>query len=435
MTTIVVVLTLVVLHFDRHATVHQKLFGAQADVLSRLHIDEEGSIAHLDFDALGYLFKGSGPVAVYVRVLDSQGKVLQASPNIVRSFEPIIPDSGEMQEAEIDFEGATYRLMYSPVVVNGSPIGWIETWAMSWTGASTISVQWIAVLLGVVLILSLVGGYVITRRALNPIAELVNASEQISADNLSARLPITSTANDEVSRLTRAINSMLERLENGFEREKNLTADAAHEMMNPISIIATEAQVSLRKPRSDNESRQSMEVIVATCNRLSSMLTSMLTVSSNPQMQRSNDNSDITQMVDTWKRQALAQDKLFSVNMDNFKPVDLSADGQTIVHVLVDNALKYTRRGDTVTLSFESVGDQIHIRVQDTGIGISEDDGPRIFDRFFRSSRSDVMNLPGHGLGLSIAKTAAERLGGTIEWAEGADEETSFKVTIPKNTS
>ena len=272
------------------------------------------------------------------------------------------------------------------------------------------------------------GGYWISRRALAPVDRIATTARAITARDLGRRLDVPATG-DELQRLTETLNAMLGRLEAAFRETTRFTADASHELRSPISLIRTSAELALRRDRSVEEYRDALGGILRESERTSVLVQDLLTLT------RADAGVDVLQRQPLDLRAALEdlRGSLSTIcaqaNVDiqidlPDQPVPTSGDSAALgrlVRILVDNAVKYTPTPGRVTLSLRPAPDGAVVEVADTGIGISADDLPNVFDRFYRADKARSRDSGGAGLGLSIAKWIAEQHGGriTIESAPG----------------
>lgn len=265
------------------------------------------------------------------------------------------------------------------------------------------------------LVVSALCGYLLSRRALRPVDRLTAGVRSISIGNLAGRLPVNPTG-DELQRLAETCNDMLARLESAVNRINRFTADASHELRNPISFIRILAEDALRDPTLSDEARAGFEEILAETLESSRLLEDML-ILARADAARSEVELrplDLTEVVRDVceKARPLAERKSQSltVRVANGYPIDAMGERSILarlVWTLLDNAIKYTPTGGSVTVSLEATNGQARLRVSDTGIGIPGEFVPRIFDRFYRVDPSRGQ-AEGAGLGLSIAKWIAD---------------------------
>jgi len=286
--------------------------------------------------------------------------------------------------------------------------------------------------------LSALGGYVLSRRALKPVDQIAAATRSISVSNLSGRLPIPETR-DELQRLSETCNEMLARLESAVNEIKRFTADASHELRNPVSFVRTTAELALRNPQMDAASRRAFEEIVAECGKASRLLKDMLTLA------RADAGSsrlafepvDLVEVVKAGCQKARlladAHGHTLTISVEDGCQATVWGDYSglhRLLWILLDNAVKYTRAPGAIKVGLAAAREQVAVTVEDNGIGISEADLPFIFGRFYRAdpSRSQV---EGSGLGLAIAKWIAD-VHHAILSAESAEERGSvFRIVFP----
>jgi heavy metal sensor kinase len=290
----------------------------------------------------------------------------------------------------------------------------------------------------VLLAVACAGGYWISGRALRPVDRITSTARALTAQNLSDRIPITESG-DELHRLTTTLNGMLDRLEDAFRRIAQFTADASHELRTPVAFIRTTAEVLLRRSRSDEEWRDGVRGIQTESARMTELLDDLLTVA------RADAGAetrvlvpiDLNGLVAAACRTAtaLAQVKGLTCVVPGIGPtVQVHGDVlllQRLFVILLDNAVKYTPAGGQIVVAIETTIDAAIVVVRDTGVGISEEDAPRIFDRFYRSDRTRSRESGGSGLGLAIARWIADLHRGSIVVQSRLGAGSEFRVTLP----
>jgi heavy metal sensor kinase len=288
------------------------------------------------------------------------------------------------------------------------------------------------------LFVSCAGGYWISRRALQPVDRIIAKARSISIGNLSERLPVTETG-DELQRVAETCNAMLGRLESAVGQIRRFTADASHELRGPLSFTRTVAEVALRNPRIDPDSRRAFQDIVDEAAKAALLLEEMLTLARSDagpvdlQMQPT-DLGVVIEQVCEMARPIADQSGLTLelVNRTNAgaKVLGDFASLRRLLWILVDNALKYTPAPGKIEVSLATVAEGTTLSVRDNGIGISATDLPRIFDRFYRADPSRGM-VEGNGLGLAIAKWIAETHQAELLVASQESAGTIFWLTFP----
>jgi len=284
----------------------------------------------------------------------------------------------------------------------------------------------------IVLILCVGGGYLLAGRALRPIESVTEELDAIGPTNLSSRLTVPPVA-DEVARLTQEINSLLERLERASATERRFASDAAHELRTPLSVLRTGLEVALARDRSPDENRAALGAAHREALSLCRIADELLMLSRlNGEVmvdrQRLNLRALLSEIAATVG--PLAQAREIKLTID--APEDIFVYGNTghlrrLIVNLLDNALKFTPVGGSIDVGLKSDANRAILRVADTGEGIHPAELPHIFDRFFRGAGSPG---EGSGLGLSLCREIARAHGGEIAAANLPSGGSAFVVTL-----
>jgi two-component system, OmpR family, heavy metal sensor histidine kinase CusS len=263
--------------------------------------------------------------------------------------------------------------------------------------------------------LAALGGYFLSRRAMRPVDRMTKAALGIGIGNLSSRLPIP-LARDEIWSLAVAWNQLLDRLEEAVARLSKFSADASHDLRTSITVILATAQVSLDRPRSEEDYRSDLERIVSECRIASTLLDAQLSLarSGNFVHEVAFQRINVTELVITGCRRVEDLAESSGIILDWRLPADdLFVEGdelllQRLLGILLDNAIKYTSEQGEILVEVCGTQSEVLLTVRDTGIGMSEDVRRHIFDRFYQADLRERKNLAGNGLGLAIAKWIAE---------------------------
>ncbi len=309
----------------------------------------------------------------------------------------------------------------------------------------------------VALLLAAAGGYGLARTSLAPVTTMSLKARQIGAETLTERITVENDR-DELGFLATTLNELLERLQRAFESQRSFMADASHEMRTPMAIIQGEADVALSRPdRSTDEYRESIAIIQASARKLTRIVESLFLLARSdagryPIMKTrfylDEMLADCVRAMRSVAAQREVQLSLFGSGKDlpRAEPArtedPLIVADEALLHRmvlnLIDNALKFTPPGGSVTVTLETAGSTYVIRVADTGIGIPEDDRERVFDRFYRvertrPSRGSTSSVStGAGLGLPIARWIAEIHGGSLRMESSGEAGTRFVIRLPR---
>jgi heavy metal sensor kinase len=341
-------------------------------------------------------------------------------------------------------DGTPIRLYTVPFVIEPHFEGVVQV-AESYRHVQEVQNQLIF-LLGVgiplTLLASSAGGWFLAASALAPIDRITRTARQISASDLHQRIELE-RADDEVGRLADTFDQMLARLEEAFEQQRRFIADASHEMKTPLTILKGDVEVALTRPRSPEYYRETLEMVNSTTDRLIALVQELLLLA------RADSRHDILHLDTVNLAQLLtdevarllpkAIDKNIELHLDAPEMLRLEADAaklQRLFMNLIDNALKYSNPGDSVTVTAQVVEGQARVTVADTGPGIAAEHLPHLFERFYRvdKARSHAESTgtgSGAGLGLSIAQWLAQTHHGRVEVASRPGQGTVFTVWLP----
>ncbi len=262
----------------------------------------------------------------------------------------------------------------------------------------------------VLLLLAALGGYWLAGRVLSPVDSITRTAQNISASSLAERLPLSGNG-DELDRLSGTLNAMLERLGESFERIQKFSADASHELRTPVAIMRTTAELALSKPRTDEQYQQALSCVLRESERVSRLIDDLLTLA------RAESSAEVlgdeavelqSLLADaSADMQLIAEARQIAIVRDCHATCWVEGDAaalRRLVVIILDNAVKFTNSGGTVSIKLDAGT----ISISDTGQGIQAEDLPRIFDRFYRPGQHRSRGSGGVGLGLAIAKHVVE---------------------------
>ncbi len=280
-------------------------------------------------------------------------------------------------------------------------------------------------------------GWFMAKRAVSGVEAVTRTARKISGGSLAERVPVKATG-DEIDQLATTFNAMLDRMQTLLTEIKEMTDNIAHDLRSPIARIRGLAEVTLTTGKSVGEYENMAGSTVEECDRLLDMINTMLLISKTEAgvEKPCRDELDIAALVHKACElfQPIAEDKGVKLSCQGIEKCALFGDARMLQRMLsnvIDNAVKYTPRGGQVGISIsESEKQKIVVSVNDTGIGISEADLPRIFERFYRCDQS--RSQPGTGLGLSLARAIARAHGGDIAVTSTVNQGSTFTITLAK---
>ncbi|MDP9343415.1 MAG: ATP-binding protein [Actinomycetota bacterium] len=380
------------------------------------------------------------------QILSARGEVLQSSSYDTVAERPMISSpalthlvKGSLvrQTLVLRPDGESFRVLALPLP--GPRHGEVLVVATSLEDANR-SLHRLLVLLLVagpaVLAAAWAGGWWLARKALLPVAKMTKEAAEIGIDRLDERVAVPSPS-DELQRLATTLNAMLDRLERGVAEKRRFVANASHELRTPLAVMASEIDVSLRSDQLSPEARGVLESAREEVERMSRMVANLLTLA----------------RIDEGKLELLRSSvdlhDVAATVADNMRPladakrirIDVEGDGasvwadrdrlEQVVANLVENAIKYSGRGEAVTVSVWCRAGEAGLTVADTGSGIPPDVLPHVFDRFFRVDSARSRREGGSGLGLAICKEIMEAHSGCMSAQSELKRGSSFSLALP----
>ena len=295
----------------------------------------------------------------------------------------------------------------------------------------------------IIILLSSVCTYFLTKKTLTPLQKLTNEVSQIQAQNLSTQLAVPNSK-DEIAQLTSSFNEMLARLDNAFSTQKQFSANAAHELRTPLAVLQTNLEVFEKKQEPEMvEYRQLFTMIKEQTARLSQLVGTLLDMTNLKSVPRT-DQVTLEELVDEvfCDLDPVAEKAGISIHFDDSASQDSHTDvtGSYVllyraVYNLVENAIKYNRPNGSVTVSVKEKNSQVMILVKDTGIGISPENQKKIFDPFFRVDKSRSRAMGGAGLGLALVDSIAREHGGSVKVLESNEKGSIIALMLPVSSS
>jgi signal transduction histidine kinase len=297
--------------------------------------------------------------------------------------------------------------------------------------------------IGAALLLSFGGAYLLARAALRPVGAVVSAAREVSESDLDRRLPVANR-NDEIGRLAATINGLLARLEAAFARreealarQRRFAAEASHELRTPLTSIRGYTKMLKEWALEDPEiARESVAAIDRESGRMQELVEALLALTRGdegaPLDVGRHDLAEVAAEA-TETARAAAEGKVAVELVPPEHGIEATFDRDRVrqaASILLDNAVKYTPGGGGVKVEAGEADGWVALTVSDTGIGVSEDQLPLIFERFYRADPARTEG--GAGLGLSIARQIAEAHGGRIEAESEVGRGSTFALLLPR---
>jgi heavy metal sensor kinase len=390
---------------------------------------------------------------IYVQILDTDGNVRLVSDNIRNGAFPVAQDlvRGALQRQQPNVttvtldNGTRMRMLYSPLTQGRELVGVVQ----SITSLAILDRnldQTRLLLLGTgLLALTLVGlgAWWTTGRTLRTVDSITATARRIElSQDLSPRIPdLPAAPDDEMTRLVRTFNNMLSRLDATFQAQKQFVADSSHELRSPLTVIKGNLEL-WRRARTEEDRQVAAAAIEQETARMTRLVENLLFLaqiettpvrSTQPVLR---EPVELDSLLLTVYQQARTIGRTHHITLAHEDVVTVQGDRdqlQQLLLNLVDNAIKYTPAGGTISLGLYGEGNWARLEVADTGIGIPADDLPHIFDRFYRSDKARSRTMGGAGLGLAIVREIAEAHGGRVEVFSTPGQGTLFRVWLPRN--
>ncbi len=408
--------------------------------------DEEGELVHENVDELLRLVTGSAYPSdneSVLALLDGEPAYKPAEQDFDLATPPVLAaikeayQPGQTVITTLEVDGHEVRALIASVEVAGDPHHGVFVVANN-IGVQKRAVWQSALTFTLVSLLTLIGagmiGWVVTGRLLRPLVALREATEEITAQDLERRVPVPE-GRDEIAALATNFNRMLGRIQSGFAEQRRFMSDVGHELRTPLTIVRGTLEMSDVEDPADV--RESHEIAIEELDRMGRVVGDLsdLAASARPDFvtPKPLDMSDFAVSV-------LARiEKIADRNwvLDRSADVVAEADEQRLTQAVVQlaaNAVRYSDEGSTIRLAVDRVigreGPEIHVSVQDEGIGIPPEDQHRIFERFTRAP--SAQGRGGTGLGLPIVLAIAEGHGGVVRLLSDVGKGSTFTIVFPQ---
>ena len=403
-----------------------------------------GNLENYDSYSLN-LFRDALVAGVVLRVADDKGEIFIDSdasyPSLEIFNEGILLDKPIFAADDFEISQIGTALVYC-AKVNYTYAG--DTFTLYFFRTITSELVTFDNLEKFLLILDLVGifsavgaGYFVSRRILTPIKTMNKLAREIAFEKMGERIPI-GTANDELSELAKTFNEMLDRLQRDINRQRKFISDASHELRTPAAVIKGYIEFIETYGTADSKLlRENLKVIGSEAQNMQALLENLLFLSRTDQHRQKLNKKilDLDDIVGDVMSKMKTVVKTHTVELLSNAPAKIFGDETTIrqmIRIFLDNAVKYTPAGGSIKVASTLDNGKVLLSISDSGIGIAPENLDKIFERFFRIDKENLVNeAKGSGLGLSIAKWIADNHGIKISVASELGKGTTFTLTIP----
>jgi len=331
------------------------------------------------------------------------------------------------------------RVLTWPVVKAGRVSGVIQV-GMSRENLDKTLHRFLWVMAGifpVALLLAGGGGWILARKALQPVDQMTETARRISAEHLDRQVHGSGTG-DELDRLAQTLNEMLGRLNIAFQEIRQFSADASHELQTPLTVLKGEIEVGLRSPRRPEEYQAILRSALEETDRIARLVEGLLLLSRSDAgvLRMDRRPMNLKSLIEEVMKevQPLAGSHSVKLRTGPMEPAQVQGDPDHLRRLLlnlVDNGIKYTPSGGSVEISLRTDGKWAELQVSDTGIGIAGEDQEKIFRRFYRTAGARAQGESGAGLGLAIARSIVEAHGGQIQVESTVGQGSLFTIFLP----
>lgn len=279
------------------------------------------------------------------------------------------------------------------------------------------------------------GGWLIAQRALKPVALITRTAEKITVRALDQRIPL-SNADSELSRLVDVINGMLDRLEKSFGQALRFSADAAHELQTPLTILQGELDDAIQHAMAGSDEQQRYSGLLEEVQRLKAIVQKLLILARADagRLELRLEPMDLSAMIESAAEDAGAIAPHLQIEKKIVPGVIVDADSDLMAQVLrnlTSNAVKYNHKDGLIKFQLLTDDHQAFFTISNTGVPISTQDREKIFNRFYRVDQSRSKTVSGAGLGLSLAREIVHAHHGDLVLDSDSGNFVSFKMSLP----
>jgi two-component system, OmpR family, sensor kinase len=369
------------------------------------------------------------------QIRDASGSVLYSS---FRGSPDVLPPGGSLDEQAVyerKVAQQQLRLLHMPIDSGSRNGGSIEVGRpMKETDEALTEIRGTLIIGGfVALLVTSLPAYFIAGRALDPIREISRIARRVERTSDFSQRLVERPTRDEIGELTATFNDLIRRIEQTLAAHSRFLAEASHELRRPLTILRTNLYI-LRDPGLPESDRAAcLERMSREASAMTSLVGDLLLLNRDRAQSLERAPIDLSRLCGEEAMRMQFAEPAASLQVDVAPNIMVEGDTQRLQQVirnLLENALNYSPGGGAVMISLKKRSGRARLSVRDFGIGITPDELPRIFDRFYRGAEATRVHHEGMGLGLSIVKYVVEGLGGDIK-VESQSQGTVFTVELP----
>ena len=376
--------------------------------------------------------------AFFLQVQSIKGKLLLSSDNL-QSFGKI-PFNVPIINSEYEFVNLTagnhqLRVVYTPMCNAQNKVTAFLQLSVFRTEYSSIMQKIILfnlLNLPFILFIIVLVSIFLAKKSYSPLNKIINIAENISANNLNARIKYDAHPQDELGRLRDTLNNLFTRLEAQINQISQFTDNASHQLMTPLTAVKTELEYILKRDRTPREYKETLTMLNIQTDKMISIIKSLLIIAKYSSSTEANKTVfKISQVLNDLVKPVFKNQNIeYEIEDDLY--LRGSYEGiQIVMENLIDNALKYSPDKSKVFVKAGKMNGSVNIKIEDFGIGIKDEEKEKIFERFYRAASSIKENIQGYGLGLCLVKTIVVSMEGTIKVEDNLPTGTKFIVSYP----
>lgn len=378
---------------------------------------------------------------IYYSVYDEDGNTIFSN---MESMSQIKKNSGRKKDNKHQEKIFQYKdgiISTNKIVsINGKNYNILVTKDFEDIGTNTEAITAIFIIISILgTIVCFASGYFLTKKFLKPIKDITETAKEMTSKSLNKRI-VTNGVKDEISDLADTFNSMIERLEIDFEKQRRFVSDASHELRTPLSVIYGHVNMLNRWGKNDPEQlEKSLKTLKNETENMNKLIENLLYLAKgdnnvfNIKKEEFKLHSILKEVID----ETLLSHSKIKISYNCEQELKINADYNAlkqVLRILIDNSIKFSREFAEIIINAEENDKEIIINVTDNGSGIPKESIPHIFDRFYRADESRTKTTGGTGLGLSIAKQIVDYHKGRILVESKLEQGTKVSIFIPIST-
>jgi two-component system OmpR family sensor kinase len=414
------------------------------EVLSSSMTEAHGASVFGNFERYLENVLGRKPKGKFIQIMDSSGRIGAKMSDIEGETLPTSFNAleramrGEIVYETIERTKPRLRMVTIPIMDNKKVTSVVQVGTSLEDFDETIRKLLLIIIISIPtsIIVTIVVGYFMAKKALKPVDQIRRAAVKISSSNLDEKIDIGGRR-DELGRLAETFNAMIGRLKDAFQRINQFSIDVSHELKTPLTILKGETEVALRKEREKDDYQKLLLSNLEEIDRMSCIIDDLLLLSKADTKEIKLNIEEVALrdlIMDVCMNMKVVADKKdVKLQISELEDVRLKGDELKLRRMLlniVENGIKYSHIGGKVSVSSYVNDGYAKIDVKDDGIGISEEDIKYVFDRFYRADRSRKRES-GSGLGLSISRWIAEAHKGSLEVKSQPAQGSMFTIKLP----